>query len=252
MSAGHHGGAHLYIEGASPLHHLAPEAKVAGAIGFMFAVVLVPRGTWLPLAFAAILVAGLVVISRLPARTLAARLAIEAPFFAFAMLMPFFGSGTYTEVLGLHLYADGVEAGATLLAKGTLGVVIAVVLAATTTVSDILRGLRRLRLPAALVLVIQLMLRYAEVLLAEARRMHLARQARGYQPRWLWQARGFAAGLGTLFVRSFERGERVHRAMTSRGFTGTMPSDDDAAAAPADWGICLLPAVAVVAVVVLA
>ncbi|HRE03653.1 MAG TPA: CbiQ family ECF transporter T component, partial [Ilumatobacteraceae bacterium] len=46
-------------------------------------------------------------------------------------------------------------------------------------------------------------------------------------PRWLWQARPIAASLGTLFVRSYEHGERVHLAMLSRGFTGSMPSLDD-------------------------
>ena len=76
---------------------------------------------------------------------------------------------------------------------------------------------------AALVLVIQLMLTHLEVVIDDARRMQRARQARGYEPRWLGQAGAFAAGLGSLFVRSYERGERVHRAMLARGYTGELP-----------------------------
>jgi cobalt/nickel transport system permease protein len=250
MSTGHHPGGHLYVGVDSPLHRLAPEAKVAGAVAFLFALVLSPRGVWVPVALAAAVVVILAVVGRIPARIIGSRLLIETPFVLFALLMPFFGEGERVEVLGVGLYVDGIEAGATLFAKSTIGVGLAIVLAATTTVADILRALRRLQVPGALVLVMQLMLRYAEVLLAEARRMNLARQSRAYEPRWLWQARGFAAGLGSLFVRSFERGERVHRAMLARGFTGALPAEH-AVAQPHDWAVALVPAVLVATAVVL-
>ena len=61
------------------------------------------------------------------------------------------------------------------------------------------------------------MLRYLDVLVGEARRMRVARISRGDDPRFLWQLRGFAAGIGALFLRAFERGERVYLAMVSRG-----------------------------------
>ncbi len=37
------------------------------------------------------------------------------------------------------------------------------------------------------------------------------------------QGRLFAAVFALVFIRSFERGERVHKAMTARGFTGSYP-----------------------------
>ena len=64
------------------------------------------------------------------------------------------------------------------------------------------------------------MLRYLDVLVGEARRMRIARISRGDDPRFLWQLRGFAAGIGALFLRAFERGERVYLAMVSRGYAG--------------------------------
>ena len=68
------------------------------------------------------------------------------------------------------------------------------------------------------------MLRYLDVLVGEARRMRVARISRGDDPRFLWQLRGFAAGIGALFLRAFERGERVYLAMLSRGYAGRMPA----------------------------
>jgi cobalt/nickel transport system permease protein len=37
------------------------------------------------------------------------------------------------------------------------------------------------------------------------------------------QGRLFAGVFALVFIRSFERGERVHKAMTARGFTGSYP-----------------------------
>ncbi len=81
------------------------------------------------------------------------------------------------------------------------------------------------------------MLRYLDVLVGEARRMRIARISRGDDPRFLWQVRGFAAGIGALFLRAFERGERVYLAMVSRGYDGRMPAAWHAsgAATGAQW-----------------
>ncbi|BCJ64183.1 hypothetical protein Prubr_12040 [Polymorphospora rubra] len=97
------------------------------------------------------------------------------------------------------------------------------VLAATTTSRDLIVGLDRLRCPQILTQIAMFMVRYLDVLVGEARRMRVARISRGDDPRFLWQVRGFAAGIGALFLRAFERGERVYLAMLSRGYTGRMP-----------------------------
>ena len=56
---------------------------------------------------------------------------------------------------------------------------------------------------------------------ADLARMRVARLSRGDDPRWLWQIRGAAATAGTLFIRAYERGERVYAAMLARGYPGT-------------------------------
>jgi cobalt/nickel transport system permease protein len=69
----------------------------------------------------------------------------------------------------------------------------------------------------------------------EVRRMRVARISRGYDPRWIWQARAVAASAGTLFIRSYERGERVYLAMVSRGYSGAMPVLQELGATRGQW-----------------
>jgi cobalt/nickel transport system permease protein len=201
----------LHHDGDSAVHRLPPAAKVAGTVLFVFAVVATPRG-----AFAAFAVHAAVVVlaaraARLPARWVLGRMRVELPFVAFAVLLPVLGGD------------DGWWAAWNILAKATLGVAAAVVLAGSTPVAELLAGLDRLRLPRALTAIAGFMVRYLDVIAGEAGRMRVARLSRGDDPRWLWQSRAIASSAGTLFVRAYERGERVHLAMLSRGFTGTMP-----------------------------
>ena len=57
-------------------------------------------------------------------------------------------------------------------------------------------------------------------LLDEVLRMKQAIESRGYQGRWIWQAKSLGRMLGQLFLRTYERGERVYLGMISRGFQG--------------------------------
>jgi cobalt/nickel transport system permease protein len=122
-----------------------------------------------------------------------------------------------------------------ILVKGTLGVMASAILAATTPVAELLGGLDRLRLPKTLTVIAAFMVRYADVIADEVRRMRIARISRGHDPRWIWQARAVAASAGTLFIRSYERGERVYLAMVSRGYSGSMPVLQELAATRAQW-----------------
>jgi cobalt/nickel transport system permease protein len=139
------------------------------------------------------------------------------------VLLPLVGHGRRVDFLGVAVSVDGALAGWNILAKGTLGVLVSLTLAATTAPHDLLLGLQRLRTPSVLITIATLMLRYGEVIVGEAQRMRVARISRGHDPRFLWQVGATARGIGSLFIRSYERGERVHLAMVSRGWTGTMP-----------------------------
>ena len=226
-----------------PLHHIAAHCKLVATIAFIGAVVATPRQQWWAFVLDAAIIVGVAAYADIPLGQLARRLTIELPFVAFALLMPLVGRAPTVEVLGVPLSQAGLWAAWGIIAKGTLGVAATIVLASTTPVPQLISGLERLRVPRTLTAIMAFMVRYGDVVTDEMRRMRIARESRGGQSRWLWQARATATSAGALFVRSYERGERVYLAMESRGYTGSMPSfagDDE----PARWFTCLLPAFA--------
>ena len=240
MGSGH---AHpLHRPGTSAVHRLPAHVKIVVALLGVLAVVATPREAFAVFGLHLSLLAGVWVAARIPPGWLAVRALIEAPFVVLAVLLPFLAAGPRVEWLGVSLSEPGLLAGWNILVKGTLGVLISVTLAATTPVRDLVAGLARLRVPTMLTTIATLMLRYLEVIVAEARRMRLARLSRGHDPRFLWQIGATVRGIGTLFLRSYERGERVHLAMLARGYTGAMPALGAGPASGRTWGRALLPA----------
>ncbi|MFJ8866656.1 cobalt ECF transporter T component CbiQ [Streptomyces sp. NPDC102473] len=245
MGAGH---AHtLYRHGHSPVHTLPPHCKLAAVLCFVVVVVSTPREAVWAFALYAVLLAAVAAVARLSPGFLLKRLVIEVPFVAFALLMPFVVPGEQTEVLGVSLSVPGLWGAWNVLAKGTLGVAASVILASTTELRALLLGLQRLRLPPLLVQIASFMIRYGDVITDELRRMSIARRSRGFEARGVRQWGVLAKTAGALFIRSYERGERVHLAMVSRGYTGTMPVIDEVTASRAQWAhAAALPVLALV------
>lgn len=245
MGAGH---AHtLYRHGHSPVHTLPPHCKLAAVLCFVVVVVSTPREAVWAFALYAVLLAAVAAVARLSPGFLLKRLVIEVPFVAFALLMPFVVPGDQTEVLGVSLSVPGLWGAWNVLAKGTLGVAASVILASTTELRALLLGLQRLRLPPLLVQIASFMIRYGDVITDELRRMSIARRSRGFEARGVRQWGVLAKTAGALFIRSYERGERVHLAMVSRGYTGTMPVIDEVTASRAQWAhAAALPLLALV------
>lgn len=213
----------LYVHGHTRIHRLAPEVKVACAVLFVVAVALTPPQAVWAFGVHAICVGGVAAAAGVGPRFLLTRLTVIIPFVAFALFIPFIGSGERIDVLGVSVSRAGLWGAWNIWAKASLGASTSILLAATTEVPRMLTGMSRLRVPATLTAIGSFMVRYLEVIGGELRRMRTAMAARGYAPRWLWQARPVATAAGALFIRSFERGERVHAAMLARGYTGTMP-----------------------------
>ncbi|GAA1378256.1 cobalt ECF transporter T component CbiQ [Luteococcus sanguinis] len=226
-------------------------AKVLAALASVVAVVAVPaRMVWPYLVDLAIVLAVLAV-ARVPWRRLRRALLVEAPFAAFAVLVPFVAAGPRVHVAGIGLSVPGLWSAWGLVAKATLGALTALCVAATTRGPDLLDALHDLRLPARLVEIASFMVRYLDVVRDQWQRMGIARASRGFTARRPRDWVVMAQSLGTLFVACYERGERVHVAMLSRGYTGSLPR----IAAPerrTRWWPVVLPAALVVAVTVCA
>jgi cobalt/nickel transport system permease protein len=239
------------VEVDSPIHRLPASVKIAAAFLFVLAVVATPREAfWAFGVYAAILVT-LVTVARVPAALVARRLVIEIPFVVFAVLMPIVAQGPRVEVLGLSLAVEGLWGAWNILVKATLGLLTTVVLTATTSMPDLLAGLDGLHVPPAFTGIAGFMVRYADVVTGDMRRMRIARISRAHDPRWLWQARAVATSAGALFIRSYERGERIHAAMLARGYDGSLPRPTSDASTR-QWAAALLVPAAAAAVCIVA
>lgn len=235
----------LYRHGHTAVHVLAPQAKIVAAFTFMVLVVATPSTERWAFAAYAVLLAGVASIARVPPGFLIRRSVVELPFVVAALLMPVFALGPRVDVLGLSLSASGLESAFNLLVKATLGVLTSLLLAATTDLRAVLAGLQRLRVPALLVEIMSFMLRYVEVVGAEMGRMRIARDSRCFEARRRDRLRVMAAATGALFLRAYERGERVHLAMLSRGYTGGLPVLDVGRATRGEWvSAAVLPVLA--------
>lgn len=245
MGAGH---AHaLYVHGHTWVHRLPPHVKIVAALCFVLGVALTPRDVLWPYLVDAVVLAVVIRAAGLRAGFVATRAMVVLPFVAFAVLIPFISTGDRIEVLGVGMSREGLGSAAHVLARSVLGVTTSIVLAGTTELPRIIAGLDRLRVPSVLTQIAAFMLRYLEVVTSELGRMRTSMTSRGYDPRWIGQARPIAAASGALFVRSYERGERVHRAMLARGYEGTMPQLHDDVATAADWSRAAAPAVVALA-----
>jgi cobalt/nickel transport system permease protein len=210
----------LYFHGHSPVHGLAPETKLVAHFLFVLIVVATPReAIWAFGVYAGIL----------------RRLALELPFVVFAFFLPFVGQGERIDVLGVSLSVEGLWGAWNILAKATIGVMASALLAATTTMAEFLTGFDRLHVPRAFTSIASFMVRYMDVVADDVRRMRIARASRAYVGRWIWQAKAIGQTAGALFIRAYERGERVYLAMLSRGYSGTMPETAATHATPRHW-----------------
>ncbi len=226
MGAGH--GHRLHFHGHSVVHRAPAHLKVLALLAFVLVVVATPREWYAAYAVHLAILVGVIRVSRVPFGYLLPRMVIEVPFLLFAALIPFIAEGPRTVVplpggWDLSVSESGLLAAWGLAAKGTLGVLASLTLAATTEPTEVLRGLQRLRVPDLLVQIMSFMVRYLDVVTADLGRMVTSMRSRGVDPRSPRHWPALARTLGALFVRSYERGERVHLAMLSRGYDGRLP-----------------------------
>jgi cobalt/nickel transport system permease protein len=136
----------------------------------------------------------------------------------------------------LAVHRDGLIAAAIFVLRVSASVSLAILLILTTKWADILKSLRVLRVPNAVVLVLGMTYRYIFLVLHTANAMFLARKSRivgatsGREQRW-WMV----SSMGVLMNRSLRMSDDVYQAMLARGFQGEMRTIDDHRMRPADW-----------------
>jgi cobalt/nickel transport system permease protein len=229
------------------LHSLPAHCKIVATLLFVAAVIITPRESYWAFGSYTLMVLVLSHWGRVPLPILVRRLSIEIPFVLFALFLPFVVSGPRIDIGPLAVSYDGLLAAWNIVAKATLGVAATTLLASSTQPAELIHGLGRLRMPKLFVAIAAFMVRYADLITGEVRRMRIARESRGYEPHLLWHTRALASSAGTLFIRSFERGERVYLAMLSRGYSGHIPLATGTEASIGLWALTLLaPSIALV------
>jgi cobalt/nickel transport system permease protein len=190
----------------SPIHRLPAGAKLAGALLLVLVTIMIPRARPALFAGVAIALGAIAARSRVPPAFLVRRLLLLEPFVAGVAVMSLF-------------QPNGAAVCLWLLARSTLCLATAILLASTTPFADILHIFRRIRMPALLVTTLALMYRYIFILVDEAERMNRARRSRTFRVTRSRTWRHRAGLIGRLFVRSTERAERIYAAMCARGWT---------------------------------
>jgi cobalt/nickel transport system permease protein len=148
----------------------------------------------------------------------------------------------------INVTYPGLERFISIALKSWISMQAAIVLAASTSFPDLLVAMRAVQVPRLLVSIFGLMWRYLFVLVDEALRLMRARAARsgksdhpnaksgGSLP---WRARVAGGMAGNLFLRGFERSDRIYMAMVSRGYDGEARSLPFPAIRPAQLAILI-------------
>ena len=230
-----------YSEGNSLVHRLDPRTKFVAVFLYILAVAFTTPSLWLAFAGYFIIIAALVLLSRVSVVVIIKRSLTIIPFvLVIAVFIPFFKQGDVVagfNLLGwqISVTRQGLEVLAVIMARAWLSISALILLTSTTRMVDLLNGLDRLHLPRVLVMIVSFMYRYLFVLVDEAMRLKQARDNRNFgSGHILRQISTVGRMAGTLFIRSYERGERVYAAMLSRGYNGKMPAVNTLAFTRAD------------------
>ena len=236
-----------YHDTRSSLHSLDSRVKVVVAVAFILSNSLLPDGAWL--AFSLTWLAGLFLnwLSGLGIGFTFRRSFIALPFALAAITAIFAIPG---EPLGEwqlgSLVLVPTDAGllrfVSIVIRSWLSVQAAILLVATTPFPDLIHAFEHLHVPAILTTIIAFLYRYLFVLTDEVMRLTRARQARsaavaGHRSgrNVVWRARTAGNMTGQLFLRSYERSDRIYNAMLARGYTGQLRTLTPHTMHPRDW-----------------
>lgn len=195
----------------SPLHRVDARVRWILGLALILSIVTVPASQPFALATCGVLICLGVVASKLPFRFVLSRLLVLLPF---VLVM--------ASVL-LFAKAKGGPVFCAIVVKALFALLAMLVLTATTPFTELIRILRWMKLPDLFTAILSFMYRYLFVLEDERERLVRAKESRTAIRRWPQERKALSQIVGVLFIRSYERSERVYQAMCARGFNGTVP-----------------------------
>ncbi len=217
----------------SPVHRMDPRAKLVTFIVFMACVVSFNKyevSGLIPFFF---FPAVIIPIARIPARYLVKKMLFGLPFAVFIGIFNPIYDRHILFSLGTLPVSGGVVSFVSILIRFTLTVLAALILIAVTGFNGICMALERFHVPKAFSVQLMMLYRYLFVLTSEGVRMARARELRAVGGQSLG-FRVFGSLLGHLLLRTWNRAQRIHMAMLSRGFSGEFPLHRPMVMGPAD------------------
>jgi len=235
----------------SLVHALDPRVKFVLTVAYIFTCALTPLGAWPVFILLYSIILAVEILSELGVRYVLARSLLAAPFILAALPLIFTVPGTPLASFSLGgwvitISAQGVERLASIAVKSWLSLQAAIVMSATMPFPDLLLAMRAVRIPRLLVSIVGLMWRYLFVLVDEGLRLmraRLARSGESDQPglkaggSLAWRARVTGGMAGNLFLRGFDRSDRIYTAMLSRGYDGEVRSMPLPAISQVSWWV---------------
>ncbi len=210
----------------SVLHRLDPRTKIITFLVFILFTVLTPPEYYLKFLLYLLVLLSLIFISKIPILYVLKRSLIIVPFvILISLFIPFIKEG---EVAGgyslgkirLDMTYSGLMVFWNICIKAFLSIVSLIMLSSTTSFPRFLKGLDQLHVPKLIIMILSFMYRYLFVTADELMRMKQAKDSRTINPKRFFEFKTLANLIGNLFIRSYDRGERIYLAMCSRGFTG--------------------------------
>ncbi|NWF62755.1 MAG: cobalt ECF transporter T component CbiQ [Chloroflexi bacterium] len=221
-----------YHDKESFIHRLDPRVKTVVTIVFILSNALLPDGAWLAFGAAWLFLLAANWLSQLGLGYTLKRSLIALPFALIAITVLFSIPGkpltTFPFLFWDFTITDaGLLRFVSILIRSWLSVQIAILLVAVTRFPDLIHALEHLRVPLALTTIIAFLYRYLFVLTDEVFRLLRARESRSAAVTGLrsgrgvmWRAKVAGNMAGQLFLRSYERSDRIYNAMIARGYAG--------------------------------
>jgi len=236
----------------SLLHHLDPRVKVLVTVAFILSNALLPDGSWLAFGVAWLILLVGNDLARLGLAYTLKRSFVALPFALAAisaMFSPLGESLTSFQFLfwNLTITDFGLIRFLSILVRSWLSVQMAILLVATTQFPDLIHAFEHLRVPKILTTIIAFLYRYLFVLTDEVFRLLRAREARSaglpgqkHGGTLIWRAQVAGSMAGQLFLRSYERSDRIYNAMLARGYTGQLRTLNPHNMTRRDWLVLVL------------
>lgn len=217
----------------SVIHRIDARVKIAIAFAAIIALVAVPYSTMVYTVGAFFFLFFLVLwaCTRLSPVVYAKRLMTIVPIWGMVIFFQiFFKNKYYTEYhvymslpLGISIYYESIEFAFILLAKFIICISFIILLSSTTKMHEMLEGAARMGLPAEFALALGMMIRYLFVFGYMFRKINETLKTKCFDVfdrhlPYRYRLRQLGYTIGTMFIRSYEQGERVYTSMLCRGY----------------------------------